>query len=91
VFDHSEIVADDLVRWGEEKGKDEPAKHENEECNVRSIIDVLKSRVPVLSDRNSGSNDSAEIEDGPEISDIATLLFFNRIRHHNGSLSRPQT
>src|SRR5271170_3819000 len=79
VFHYRKIVADDLMRRGEEEGKDEPTKHENEECNICSIIDILESRVPVLSDGNSRSDDSAEIEDGPEISDISTLLFFDRI------------
>ena len=91
VFDNGEIIPDNLVRWCEEEGKDETAKHENEKCDIRSIIDRLESRVPVLSDGNSRSNDSAEIEDGPEISDISTLLCFDRIRHHDSPLSRPKT
>jgi len=79
VFDDSEIVTDNLVRWGEEEGKGEPGKHENEECDVSSVIDILESSVPVLSNGNSRPNDSAEIEDSPEVSNISSLLFLNRI------------
>lgn len=91
VFDDSEIVTDNLVRWGKEEGKHEPREHENEERNIRSVINIRESRVPVLSDGNSGSNDGTEIENSPEISDISPLLRFDRIRHHNSTLSRPQT
>ena len=47
-------------------------------------------RLEILSERHSGANDAAEVEDGPEDGNVLALLAFRRIREHERALSRPK-
>ena len=44
----------------------------------------------VLAKRNSSADDTAEVEDGPEDTDEATLLALGWVAHHERALGRPQ-
>lgn len=85
-----EIAADDLVRWSKEECKDEPSDHQDEESDIRSIVDSVVRRVPVLADRNGRSDDAAKVENSPEVADVSTLLPLGGIGHHNSSLCSPK-
>ena len=52
--------------------------------------EVTYSVVRVVSQRDGRSDDTTEIEYGPEDADEAPLLGFGGIPKHQGSLSRPQ-
>ena len=67
------------MRRRKEKCKNKPGDHENQECDVRSIIDRLFGTVPVLTDRDRGSDDCVKIENSPKDTDISTLLTLHRI------------
>jgi hypothetical protein len=44
----------------------------------------------VLSERNGGTNDITEVEDGPKNGDELALLALSRIRQHERALSSPE-
>jgi len=89
VFDSGEIASDDLMRRCQEEGKDKSTDHQYEKSNISPIIDILKSRVPILPHGDSSSDDSSEIENGPEETNVATFLLFGGIRHHDSTLCGP--
>ena len=85
-----EIATNNLVRRRKEECKDEAADHQDEESDICPIIDTTFCRVPVLADRNSGSNHGAKVENSPEVSYVTTLLCLRRIGHHNSPLRGPE-
>jgi len=89
VFDSGEIASNDLVRRCQEEGENKSTDHQYEKGNISPIIDILKSRVPILPHGDSSTDDSAEIENGPEETNVSTFLLFSGIRHHDSSLCSP--
>ena len=89
-LDPRQIVADDLVRWREEEGKDKTSNHQHEKGDVSSIVDIGQCGVPVLSDWDGRADYSAEVENCPEDANVSAFLLLGRIRHHNSTLSGPE-
>jgi hypothetical protein len=57
---------------------------------IKRSYTYTDSRVEVYSQRNGGSNNSAEIENTPEDTDKSSLLNLSGVREDEGTLGRPQ-
>ena len=63
----------------EETCKDEADKHQHDEGDVGAVCNGAGGAVEVLPERDQRPNDSAHIEDHPEVCDVAALLSFGGI------------
>jgi len=62
----------------------------DEKTNIGAVLDSVGLVLNVLAEGNRSSNDSTEVEDGPEDRDEATFLAFGRVGKHQGALGGPE-
>lgn len=56
---------------------------------LQRALTRVRFRVEVLAQRDRGSDDASKVEYGPENSDVAAFLAFDRVRQHKRALGGP--
>ena len=79
-----------LTRGKQEPADDDGREHDDHESNIDASLDLGQSRVGLQAERDGRTDEGTELEDGPEDGERSTLVLLEGIRHHDGTLRRPE-